>query len=328
MIRCLTIASLLLVCSPLAAQDWARKMFEEREHNFGIVARGSKAEHAFVFKNLYKEDIHIAGVRSSCGCTTPKVTKRTLKTHDTSSVIAVYNTRSFLGKKSATITVTIDKPFYAEVQLTVRGFIRSDVVIDPGVISFGDIEQGKLTSRRVKINYAGRKNWRIVDVRSAKTFFEVELDEVSRGQGRIEYGMKVGLKKDTPPGYLQAQLTIVTDDSRRRTIVLPVEGRVVSPLTVTPQTLFLGEFQTGEKVTKKLVVRGKKPFTITKIDCGDDCFEFKPSSAKKKLHFVPVTFVAGEKTGKLRHEIRIQTDVGTTQCTATARVRTKEKKDG
>ena len=43
-------------------------------------------------------------------------------------MIAAFNTERFLDARGATLTVTFDKPSYAEVQLTVTGHIRSDVV--------------------------------------------------------------------------------------------------------------------------------------------------------------------------------------------------------
>ena len=134
---------LLSFALPAAAQQWAQKMFSATKHDFGPVARGSKAEFEFQVENVFKEDIHIAAVRSSCGCTSPSVTHDTLKTYEKGAIVAKLNTASFLGHRSATITVVIDKPYYAEVQLQVSGFIRSDVVFEPGLINFGQLEQAR-----------------------------------------------------------------------------------------------------------------------------------------------------------------------------------------
>ena len=41
-----------------------------------------------------------------------------------------------------TLTVTIDKPFYAQVQLHVSGDIRSDVVFTPGSVQLGSVDEG------------------------------------------------------------------------------------------------------------------------------------------------------------------------------------------
>ena len=132
----------LLVCTPCFGQEWARNMFKVTEHDFGSVARGAKAEYRFVFENLYLEDVHVAGVRTSCGCTTPSVETPLLKTYEAGAILAHFNTDSFLGQRAATLTVTIDKPFYAEMQLQIRGYIRSDVVVEPGSVQFGPIDQG------------------------------------------------------------------------------------------------------------------------------------------------------------------------------------------
>ena len=40
---------------------------------------GAKTEFLFKFSNIYKEDLHIVGVRSSCGCTTPNWTKEPIQ---------------------------------------------------------------------------------------------------------------------------------------------------------------------------------------------------------------------------------------------------------
>ncbi len=93
----------LMACfcaSDVSAQESARKMFNALEHNFGAVARGAKAEYRFKITNLYEEDVHILSVESSCGCTTPEITKRTLKTFEKSEIVATYNTRAFLGARA------------------------------------------------------------------------------------------------------------------------------------------------------------------------------------------------------------------------------------
>jgi hypothetical protein len=72
----------------------------------------------------------------------------------------------------------------------------------------------------------------------------------------------------------------------------------------------MGVVLPGQKVTKQLVVRGKKPFKIKSIECADSCFSFKPPEAAAAVHLVPVTFEAGEEPGKVTQKIRIQTDLG------------------
>ena len=133
----------LALASSASAQEWANKMFNTLSHDFGTVARGSKAQFRFQVKNIYEEDAHISSVRTSCNCTTPQVTKQDLKTFETSEIVADFNTRDFLGQKSATLAVIFDKPFPAEVQLHVAGFIHGEVIMQPGALDLGTVDVGK-----------------------------------------------------------------------------------------------------------------------------------------------------------------------------------------
>ncbi len=304
----IAIATLLLTAQCAVAQQWAKKMFPVTRHEFGTVAAGSKTEFSFEFTNLYKEEVHIASVRASCGCTTPSIVKPTLKTFEKGAILARFNTGTFQGHKSATITVTIDKPFYAEVQLSVDGYIRRDVVFQPGSVEFGSTDSGKPVERTIKVDYAGRADWQIVDVRSANGSLEVEMTPTSRQGGRVGYELLVRLKDSAPVGYINDQLVLVTNDHNKTSVPLSVTGRVLSPVTVSPASLFLGVLKPGQQVTKQLIVKGKTPFHITSVSC-EDCFDMQTPSEAKKLHIVPVTFTAGDDPGKVTYKLSLKTDI-------------------
>ena len=87
---------------------------------------------------------------------------------------------------------------------------------------------------------------------------------------------------------------------------------MTAPLSVSPASLFMGIVNPGQKVTKKLVVRGKKPFRILAIKCEDESFAFEEvnnGDTAKPLHVVSVTFAAGEAAGNVNKKIRIETDL-------------------
>src|SRR3954452_22691827 len=118
------------------AEAWATKLFSETKHDFGTVARGSDTSYKFAAKNIYKQDIELLSVRSSCGCTSPIVEKKVLKTGEVGYVTATFNTRTFSGVHGATLTVSLrwnDNGHWlnGEAQLRVDGNIRSDIVFSP-----------------------------------------------------------------------------------------------------------------------------------------------------------------------------------------------------
>ena len=252
-LRILSLAVLvacLLPAGPVAAQDWARKMIPVTSHNFGTVAKGSKTEYRFVIRNIYQEDVHVVGVRTSCGCTSPTITKHDLKTHETAEVVATFNTRSFIGQHGATLTVTFDKPFSAEVQLRVAGNIRGDVTFDPPFVDLGNVDLGKGSERQIRITRMGSSPWEIKDVRSANPNFEVALSKATRTGSQTLYDLTAKLKPSTPAGYIKGQLILVTNDPRATQIPMDVEGRVVAEVTVSPQLLAnMTEFGTSPLVS-------------------------------------------------------------------------------
>jgi hypothetical protein len=293
-------------------QDWAKAMFSETSHDFGVVAAGAKVEYKFVIQNIYEEDTHIASVQSSCGCTSPKIDKQFLKTWEKAELTAVVNTdtRQYYGRKDATITVKFDRPFPAEVQVHIHTYIRRDVVVQPGVVQFGSVGQGTAMKQKLSVSYAGRDDWRIERVESSDPYVEGQVAEVSRGAGLVKYDLYVTLKANAPAGYVQDQLTLVTNDANQRSARVPVtvEGVVSQALSVRPSPLFLGVIETGQPVTRPLVIQGKAPFRITSVRSDDSRFQCKAPEGANTVHLLPVTFDAKNSLGKITGKIHIETD--------------------
>ncbi len=316
---CLSVLCVLLFSTACHAQDWVRDMFKETSHDFGVVARGAKVEHKFSIENLYEEDLHITSVRSSCGCTSPKVNKTTLKTGEKGELTATIDTRAFSGTKEATVTVTFEvllagerQPLIGEMQLNVHVFIRSDVVVQPGVIQFGSVDQGVGAKQRAAISYAGREDWewKIVRVECANPQIEARAVETSRTPGRANYDLEVTLKADAPPGSIHDQLFLVTNDYDQRAAKVPVaiEGVVAAPITVRPNPLSYNVVKEGDVVTKTLIIKAKKPFRVSSVRSSEPRFVAKASDEAKTVQQILVTFDSKGASGKIAGKLHIETD--------------------
>jgi len=305
----LAVTITMLVSSPSPGQDWARKMFEVISHDFGTIARGAKAEYEFVLTNLCQDDVHVAGVRVTCGCTTARVEKETLKTYEKGSIIAKINSQSFFGHQASTITVTIDKPSLAEVQLHVKVYIRSDVVLDPPSALLGSIDRGTEVEKTVSICCSGRPDWRIVEVKSPSPHLLATVVQTGRSQEEVSYQLRVRLQKNAPAGNIREHLVLVTNDREAAQIPVLVEGQVLPEISVSPASLFMGVVKPGEKVTRQIVIRGKKPFRITAITPDCECIQVGVPAKmdKKSVCLVPVTFV-GRSEGHVTGTVQIETD--------------------
>ena len=311
----LALLSALCAAERASAQEWVSKMFAEKEHDFGMVARGADTVYKFPVKNIYKQEVELLSVRSSCGCTSPSLENRELKTGDVGYVVASFNTRTFDGVHSATLTVSVQwndngTIRRGEAQLRVHGNIRSDVVFQPGAIKFESVDQGSPSEQQVRVTYAGRSDWKITDVRGASEDLEVELTETQRNSGRVAYDLLVRMKGSAAAGYFNEQLVLVTNDSSTPRIPLHVEGRVVPQISVAPEALRFGDVVHGAAVPMKVLVRGKKPFKIVSVESDSGAFEFKTDDKASERHVVEVVFVPNENPGKVKETIHIATDLG------------------
>jgi hypothetical protein len=63
----------------------------------------------------------------------------------------------------------------------------------------------------------------------------------------------------------------------------------------------------GDNMTKQLVLRSKDPFPVTSIRCEGESLKLdaRYDDAAKPFHLIPVTFAAGEQSGKVSTVVRI-----------------------
>lgn len=306
-----TIAFAVLTSTPAVAQDWLSQTIaaENRTHDFGTVARAAKTEHRFTIKNPFQTELRLAGVRASCGCTTPIIETKVIPPGGTGTILARFNTGKFTGQKQATLTVTIDRPRYTELQLVVRGYIRSDIVLFPGEVQFGQIDQGAPHAMDVSLDYAGRSDWEVKRVESPSEFVSASFEEVSREAGRIKYKINVAISPDAPAGFLQNQLVLHTSDLRLTTVPLPLYANIQTAIQVSPQLLDLGKLTIGEPKSQRLVVKAKQPFRILDVNSETLNVQFESSDQAKKVHLLNLELAPkAAESGQIESSLQVLTD--------------------
>ena len=295
--------------STASAQEptWAEKMFDQKTIDFGVVARGSDAVARVKITNLYKQPVHIADVKTTCGCSAGKPSKTSLESLEEGYIEVTMDTRKFTRRKDSNVIITIDAPLYAEIRIPITAYIRTDVVFDPGSVAFGAVEMGKEATRKIKLQYAGRDEWQIKEVRSRSESVTAKAVEVTRGPGRVDYDIVVTLAANAPVGPIREQLIVITDDQNSPQVPLLVEATVEADVMVTPAIVSLGVMKPGEAKQFNVVIKGKQPFQIDKIECDSETGIFKvrlPQSAAQ-VHVLPMTITAPDKPGNILEEFMV-----------------------
>lgn len=282
------------------ANDWPAKMFDSLSHDFGVVAKGTQVSHCFKVTNVSPQDVHIASVTASCGCTTPKCDQMLVRSHDSTSIEVSMDTNRFQRQKTSTVTVTFDRPQQAVVTIPVKVYIRPDIVVSPSSINFGAVLQGTSPERQLSIAYTGRPDWKITGAVTNDRHLTARVVQTDRAAGQVHYDLFVRLGADAPIGNLRQQLTLLTDEANCRQIPIPLQASIEADLTVTPSIVQLGSLAPGTQTVKTIVIRGREPFVIKKIECASGPQAFKAPSMNKlarPLHVLTLTFIAPQRVG-------------------------------
>ena len=301
--RTLVAAAIFLAAwASTASANQLTTLFKTTNHDFGTVARAAKTEYRFTFENPYNQTIHVRSVRTSCGCTSPSVETEIVPPGGRGSILAKFNTGTHTGSRAATLTVTFDKPTFGEVQLHVKGYIRSDVVFQPGEATFGNIQQGTAKTIEVAVDYAGKPNWQINSVTSNDSFIKVEPTEVSRQNGRIRYALAISIATDAPVGPLESELIVRTNDRNLTTVPLRLMANIAPEISVSPQTLSLGDVIQGEPIKQLVVLKGQQAFKIRSVESSEFDVEVQLGDEPRTLHALQM--ILKPKTAEFGQEVK------------------------
>jgi len=234
-----------LIAIPARAQK-AVELFEETSFDFGTVARGQNLKHTFKITNNFDKRLHMMRASPLEGALrVSKLEKQWLDPGESIGLEVNWNTRSFTRKKSVPIYVEFDRPSYRRVELLVSTDVRSDIVVNPGQIAFGDVPKGKVSTRTIAIEYAGDPAWKIASASCKSRHLDIQLEEkhreiaekgsatIAKGCATVGYELRVSLRPDAPAGLI---------DDR---VVLEIMTHTVSPITLLVTGNIVEEPSTG-----------------------------------------------------------------------------------
>ncbi len=287
--------------------QWAASLVAQPRHDFGNVARGSEQVHVFEFTNPLKEDIVISGQRVSCKCAEPTVLTPVVKPGEKGQIKVRFNTLAFVGQRHSRITLSVARPQNTELYLDIDGFVRQDIVVTPGHADFLNRVAGQTAECTLKIAYAGDPGWQILKAECSNPNIVIDLQELARRNGRIDYQMQVRVNETQSAGNLSSQIVVHTNDRNQKQFPISVNG-YFKPLIEAQSVVDVGQLETGGTITKRLVLKAGEDFVITSATSNSDRIKIKVDDQRKKLHVVELT-VTPDGEGKLADQLSIVTDM-------------------
>ncbi|MCS7305306.1 MAG: DUF1573 domain-containing protein [Thermoguttaceae bacterium] len=291
---------------------WADRLFEQKVYDFGRVPAKAHAEFDFQITNPYPFDVEISRVRYTCECTEPILQKASLAPGEQTHLTARLRTDRFQGRKGSTLTVTFIRPEFAEVQLHVTAYIDPGVSLHPPELDFGTLQPGQKALLQAEITCRDRPNWRIDSLRSPQPYIQATLTQIERSAAQVRYRLQVQMEATASIGPFKEVLWLQTNESQTAEIPVLITGRVAAELEVHPPVVWFGVMQPGQTVTKLLVLRSHRPFTIRSAttNLAGLSVQLPQTAQGQTLYRVTIRYRSPASAGKYKGLIRLQTDLG------------------
>jgi len=126
----------------------------------------------------------------------------------------------------------------------------------------------------------------------------------------VGYTLSVTLKDDAPVGTLTHFVYLKTNDPATPLVPVLIEANVQSALTVLPAVLSLGAVKSDATLTRRVVVRGNRPFRVKDVEGTGDGIELGATLATTDAEVQFVTFKCKfDKPGPFKRELKIKTSI-------------------
>ncbi len=307
--HCCIWAVFLGLAASARANSWADSMFDEQSYDFGAVPRGQLLTHPFRVVNKTDKTVQIGNVRVSCGmCSSARAVQTTLEPGQETVILAQMNTNRFSALKEITVYVQFNQPNFEEVRLNIRAISREDLVYNPDSLSFGTLKRGAGATQSMTITFYGAPT-KILDAKSESNYVQLTFKEIKGASGDSNYQLEAKIRPDTPAGKWYTDIWVNTNNTSMPKLRVPLTVEVEASLSVSPNSVALGEIKAGGETDRKVIIRSAKPFVITSISGTDNVVQVREAKAESKTVHVLTVTLRPSVVGELQRTIRVHTDL-------------------
>ena len=266
----------------------------EQTHDFGVVPRGAVLPFHFTVDGLAERELLITKIAITCDtCTTAVARQTEIPAGGAVEIDVLLDTTTLMGDITKSIHVVTDDG--RTTTMALRAHILPRVVASPPRFELDDLVQGEAAELTVTFV----PGWRVaqaLSVESQRPLAEAwaPFDElvptrasvspaadwltvsapraVTGPTGDVVHQITLSIGESAPAGSLNARVTVPLNGEPA--LHVPVVGRIVPALVVTPTTLAFGPVPVGEQrelVLELFEARGRL-LRIVSLECADPRF--------------------------------------------------------
>ena len=252
--------------------------------DWGTVQQGQKVTKACRLTNISRTHRTIEKVRTNCGCISADTPDRTVAPGATLPLHVTYDASesSRTGQENIRVFVVVKGPTDGDamglLMLEAKIHVSRDIAIVPKRVSFGRVPIGTVAERQVQL--AVKKGvavtWGTLGYEAPIVWASLKhapAIEVAGRKGTSEgiefYVLQIRAHPKSKLGLFKTRvkLPISAESGDPREIAIPVGGRVVADVTVSPPVLFCGYVKRPTGLVRRIELRSSsaRAFSVLSV---------------------------------------------------------------
>jgi hypothetical protein len=234
-----------------------------------MVEEGPEVTHIYRFRNTGTGPLQITGVHPSCGCTAADYTKTPIPPGGSGIIKVGYNTQGRPGNATKTVTVNTNDPSQPSLTLTFTVNVTREVDYQPSSAYFYAVRKGQ--TRSVTIHVLGRPGTtlKVLGAEARHKKVGVVLSPLTQSEDpakpspsrdRRGAALEVTVPPDLPYGAFTDEIVVKTSHPKKPEIIIPVSGKVVGRVQLSPDDLVFPNLTTP--VTVVVLVDPPQGFAV------------------------------------------------------------------
>jgi Protein of unknown function (DUF1573) len=252
-------------------------LVDERNFEFGSVARKSKVRHTFKFTNIGAGTLTLAPGGTTCSmCTVSQLSKTRLAHGETADVTIEYDTTNSRQRFRQSATIRTNDSEQPRVELNIFGSVISKYEVVPDHLVFSKISVNETKTAEVKIYSSLSDDLQVIkhELTGPDTapFFEVQVVPIPTDKLPDKPDVKSGclvtvtIKPGLPLGPIRQTIRLELNTPGEEPLDIPIEAVVDSDISIVGgkgwhaevSTLSIGAVRSADGATRqvKILLRG------------------------------------------------------------------------
>jgi hypothetical protein len=304
-------------------------------YNFGTMSQMNEGTHTWTLTNKGQGNLTLTKGSASCTCTIANLAqgeKAVVKPNESTKIALTWETRMKNGHFETSATIYVENDLdNTQLEFHIEGTVRPAILTVPQepIIDYGSVSNDQPHMGHVAMWSPDRPDLKIESFQvsnpdrlevTQKPLGEKERKELKQagidaGPG---YQVDIKLKPGTSLGPFREEVRIKTDHPRQQELVLSVSGRMMGPVSVTPEQIraFRISSHDGGEVSATIWVRNRDSVTTFSVAKAPEGLKVEVTpvdvnlvdNIKARQYRMTVKVAPGTPIGEMRGTIELKTD--------------------